>query len=665
MSVCLIFPPPWDTSQAYLSTPSLASYLKKHHHQAFQIDLNLEFVSYLTHSENFAHAISKLHENARLSDLRASNAAKWNLKVGEHLQKRLGDFDRIMRSPTDFYDSKKYFSAQRILGKIYDLWSTAYSPTTITPISFRINREGDHLVSAKDFIVNARSNPLLRFLDSVFPEDGPQYSQVSLFGISIIYDDQIVPALTVANFLKARYPGAKVVCGGGAISQYARVYLDTFFEAAPYVDFVVIDDGYGPLLKIAEALRHKRVLAPTDNILINRGLGKAKVRPPQAESHFAPPDPDYSGLALGRYHSPELILSFKTSKGCKWGRCTFCSESAFKEYSAGDVTDVVASIKRQSEESGLRFVNFADSDISPARFVELSEELSRQDVEIGWSIRARLDPLFTSEVLRAGSRAGCRKIFFGLESASQRLLKLMKKGTQIRHVPDLLQSCRDAKILSHLFTFVGFPSETRAEAEMTRDFLWEHISNIASFNIGIFQLRTFSDAFRSREQLGLKLSMEKSLRSSVDSNAYEITEGLSQRAAAELQQEFLLFFRKRFFENNLPYDVNKWSGYVNLAGIPYWDSHNLAYYDQALRRLDERKPTPRIVDVPRQRFEILRLDHEAVTIVLIDELRTITMSRRAFSRYQEVVGTKRVCDDAQFAFMLVTSGLGTLLESLS
>jgi anaerobic magnesium-protoporphyrin IX monomethyl ester cyclase len=665
MTVCLIFPPPWDTSQPYLSTAALAQHLKANSIDVIQWDLNLRFVQYLCEPRHFAFATQKLQDVASSApDESTREAASWQLKIASSLEQRLSLFDDTMRSQTLFYDPQAYFRAQRLINKIYDFWSAAYAPTQMTPISFRANLQGNHVEVAREYATDEDCNPIIRFMSQSCNESSQLNQPDLLFGISIIYDDQIVPALTMSKFLKRRFPRSKVILGGGAISQYARVFRESLFDFDLDFDFVVIDDGYDSLTSIARALHANEPVQDENNLLIKGRANNIRIVPPISSSSWAPPNPDFAGLPLGEYHSPEPMLSFKASKGCKWGKCTFCSESAFKEYAPADAGDVVDTIARYAEVYDLRFVNFADSDISPARFIELSSELLRRKLNIGWSIRARLDLSFDHDTLTLGAEAGCRKIFFGLESASQRLLKLMKKGISINNVPEILSNCTKNGILTHLFTFVGFPTESADEAQMTRDFILNNIFAISSFNVGVFQLRRFSDAFNTKDSLGVKTEEGTGLFRFVDSLEYSNAVGITHADAIALQQQFLRFFKGEFAQRGLPYEINKWSGYVNLKGVPYWDCHNLAYADFAVSVMAGagRKLHTNRVRVAEAKFVVLRQDPRSTTLYFPEEFRTISMSHQCFAQYRRIIGKSVDYLEAPWTSELVSMGLATAIQ---
>jgi hypothetical protein len=61
-------------------------------------------------------------------------------------------------------------------------------------------------------------------------------------------------------------------------------------------------------------------------------------------------------------------------------------------------------------------------------------------------------------------KAGCRKIMFGLESGSQKMLDLVNKGIAVQHAEEILQNCAAAGIRFRVFAMIGLLHESVEEA---------------------------------------------------------------------------------------------------------------------------------------------------------------------------------------------------------
>jgi hypothetical protein len=106
--------------------------------------------------------------------------------------------------------------------------------------------------------------------------------------------------------------------------------------------------------------------------------------------------------------------------------------------------------------------------------------------------------------------AGFRKLFFGLESGSQKTLDHMDKGIQVAEVPTLLRNCREAGIQFHLFSIIGFPEETPARAAETLAFFERNADVIDdpgnSFDIHPFGLELRTSYASNAKQYGVEIA---------------------------------------------------------------------------------------------------------------------------------------------------------------
>ncbi len=83
-------------------------------------------------------------------------------------------------------------------------------------------------------------------------------------------------------------------------------------------------------------------------------------------------------------------------------------------------------------------------------------------LDVRWWCDARLEErVFNAESLPRLFAAGCRKLMFGFESGSQRVLDLVEKGTNLDEARRVIRAAHAAGISVTLYTMVGLPTETR------------------------------------------------------------------------------------------------------------------------------------------------------------------------------------------------------------
>jgi radical SAM superfamily enzyme YgiQ (UPF0313 family) len=76
--------------------------------------------------------------------------------------------------------------------------------------------------------------------------------------------------------------------------------------------------------------------------------------------------------------------------------------------------------------------------------------------------------------LRAAAGSGMRRVSFGLESGSQRLLDLMDKGASVERNAAFIREAHEAGISVRCTMFKGYPGETADDLEQAAKFLETH-----------------------------------------------------------------------------------------------------------------------------------------------------------------------------------------------
>ena len=225
-----------------------------------------------------------------------------------------------------------------------------------------------------------------------------------------------------------------------------------------------------------------------------------------AESLAELPPPDFDGLPLEKYFVPQLILPYLATRGCYWGRCTFCDH--FQGYVEGfrtkQVDHVVEEISFLKEKYGTRFFHFTDESYPPALFQKLSRRLIDDNLDIAWTTHMRFEEsLLEEQVWKDVAESGCKYLHFGYESGNQRVLKLMDKATKLDAIETNLRMSSDAGIWNHLMGFFGFPGETSEEADDSKAFVEKNSAHIHSLGFMTFVLGKYSPIAFEPEKYGL------------------------------------------------------------------------------------------------------------------------------------------------------------------
>lgn len=290
-----------------------------------------------------------------------------------------------------------------------------------------------------------------------------------MVGLSV-QNDQSAYSIALARWIK-RNSKTPVVIGGWFPS-----FCDPgeILNAFPFIDTLVRQEGEKPLTGLIASIMGKSS-KPTPGIArICRG--KLKTTKPEPEFELdAIPHADFADFDMKKYWTPYPVLPIAASRGCSWGRCAFCSHRRnyhenYRERSAGKVAEEIA---YQKDATGAGRFLFCDEQITGRRLEELSEAVRGADVRFGLA-GLKPDKTITRNRLKKAYDAGCRWVYLGAESFSQRLLNLMDKGLRVEDSLNAIRNCREAGIVPFVSYIWGFPTQKRDDLEREKNIIFEN-----------------------------------------------------------------------------------------------------------------------------------------------------------------------------------------------
>ncbi|MBN2382849.1 B12-binding domain-containing radical SAM protein [bacterium] len=161
-------------------------------------------------------------------------------------------------------------------------------------------------------------------------------------------------------------------------------------------------------------------------------------------------------------------LNLITSRGCPY-QCTWCSKAVFGDlFTQRSVASVLAEIKTLQQEYAPDQYWFADDLLTLNRdwILELSRQMSTQPVQVPFECLARVDRV-DQEILSGLHRAGCYRIWYGGESGSDKMIRLMKKGFTTTQIGEAVKLTKQNGIEAGLFILIGYPGETMKDLFLT------------------------------------------------------------------------------------------------------------------------------------------------------------------------------------------------------
>lgn len=158
-----------------------------------------------------------------------------------------------------------------------------------------------------------------------------------------------------------------------------------------------------------------------------------------------------------------------TSTGCPY-KCTFCAihRLPFRQRTFLSIVDEIEQCYR---DFGVREIDFFDATffINKSRDRQICDEMLKRKIKVEWSCRSRVD-LVDKECLEKAYSAGCRKIYYGIESVSSDVLGNISKGIKVKQIKEAIALTHDSGISPLGFFMVGNPGDTKESILATIDF---------------------------------------------------------------------------------------------------------------------------------------------------------------------------------------------------
>jgi len=290
--------------------------------------------------------------------------------------------------------------------------------------------------------------------------------QPSLVGVTIASYNQIMPAVELLISVRKWLPNVTTILGGNVVTRLRD--SRPFRKVSALADVTVTFQGESAIRKIHD--------------LIENGRRNGQIQTPiKIVGKNIPPEswpiPTFKGLNLKNYVG-QLSLPYVSTRGCYWGKCSFCaipagwSESGYAGSLKSDI--IVRQIEEIIKQTQVNKFKFVDEAFPPSKISKLYNSLKNNQLEFYWEAYARIERLWEEEeILSMGRKTGLSKLYFGLETVTSKNRKFLGKNDH-GNLLKIMENCKKVGISIHLFCMAGHPNTTIYDSMATVDFLIEY-----------------------------------------------------------------------------------------------------------------------------------------------------------------------------------------------
>ncbi len=292
-------------------------------------------------------------------------------------------------------------------------------------------------------------------------------------------------AFAMIDMAKAR--GCTVIVCGADMTDHADLYLQRG------ADFVLLGEGELTLGELLDSLTGKSsqplheilgLATNTEYRIPNTQSSAPEIHPssfilhpsrrPDIHDLDSLPFPAWDLVDIPRYRKlwrerhGYYSMNMVTTRGCPY-HCNWCAKPIWgQRYNSRSPENVVAEMKWLKEEYRPDHIWFADDilGLKPGWIERFAGLVREAGASIPFKCLQRAD-LINESVAAALVAAGCRTVWLGAESGSQKILDAMDKGDTVQDIYNAAKWLKQTGIEAGFFLQFGYPGETWADIQLT------------------------------------------------------------------------------------------------------------------------------------------------------------------------------------------------------
>lgn len=255
-----------------------------------------------------------------------------------------------------------------------------------------------------------------------------------------------------------------IVCSPDANDNYS-LYID---QGA---DFIIMGEGENTLTELVNRLLIKNS-SHFDDIKGIAWKKNGEIVLNEPRELIANPDklpfPAWELADIERYRTTwkkkngYFALNLVTTRGCPY-HCIWCAKPVYgNHYNSRTPRNVAEEMEFLMKNYAPDRFWFADDifGLKPGWIAEFSKELKMRELNIPFTIQSRVDLLLNKDMVTSLGMAGCKKIWLGIESGSQKILDAMQKEITVEQIYQVSPMIKASGIEQAFFIQLGFPGET-------------------------------------------------------------------------------------------------------------------------------------------------------------------------------------------------------------
>lgn len=301
-------------------------------------------------------------------------------------------------------------------------------------------------------------------------------------GVVVIYDDEFnyLTKMCLTRMREAAFAMTKIAklrgCKVIIFSSDASDHIERYFLHG--ADYVICGEAEETLRQLMENLLRNSgpPVESIQGLAFMKGNEVVRTSPRKIlENLDLLPFPAWDLVELEQYRQAwkqkhgYFSLNMVTTRGCPF-HCNWCAKPIYGQvYHSRSPENVVEEMLALRETANPDHIWFADDifGLKPGWISRFDELVNARNAAIPFKCLSRADLLLKEYNIRHLKNAGCRTVWIGAESGSQKVLDAMEKGTTVEQIYEATSLLHQNNIRVGFFLQYGYPGETRDDIERT------------------------------------------------------------------------------------------------------------------------------------------------------------------------------------------------------
>ncbi|MBX7150562.1 B12-binding domain-containing radical SAM protein [bacterium] len=350
-------------------------------------------------------------------------------------------------------------------------------PPLGTLIAATLARNQGHNVQCVDGMMASSLEAFDRSVEEFRPE------------LVVIYDDEF-NYLTKMCLSNMRHAAFHMIRKAKSLKVPVIVYSSDATDHTPIYLFegshaIIVGEGENTLMETVAAFSNECFETAKHSInglkFLDSGQLHATPKREWIDDLDSLPDPDLTMIDIAAYHKLWLkyhgyfSLNISTTRGCPY-HCNWCAKPIYGQiYHTQSPAKTVQQLLKLKNNYHADHVWITDDifGLKPGWLELFESECKKQNIVVPYKCLTRADLLLKTNTINHLKNSGCRTIWIGAESGSQKILDAMEKGTRIEQIYEATDKVQKAGIEVAFFIQFGYTGETWPDIQLTRKMIRE------------------------------------------------------------------------------------------------------------------------------------------------------------------------------------------------